>query len=304
MIHFRWLAIGLAPLALLSSSCATSPSGNDTGRGPGSQPPAWAQQPARTVDGGYIVFVGKGEDMNIERAHFEATGMAIQDLVNECSLAPKGTRSEDRFEQKLGNRYQAWVKVSIQYEDCEAAKRAVDPEDIRKLANAQLTEELERYQDLIDEPEPETLAAGDPQGVNPAAGNTSYASSGGYGGGGTVVRVVAVNDYNSFFWARQQVAYTKQVVILSPPAAYPPGAPQTVAFVHQVTPMQSQVQRYEVQNPEVRSWNQAYSGSPVRQQMMRQQNAARMRSMGNGRAQQRRGGNGGGRRRRRWKEGR
>jgi hypothetical protein len=263
----------LAASLSCAAACSSAPT-DPNAKTEGGPPPAWTQQPARTAENGYIIYVGNGEDSTVERAHFKASGMAIQDLVNECSLAPKGTRTEDSYEQKPegGHMYKAWVKVSIQYEDCEDAKKATDPEAIRKLANVQLTEELKRYQQMIDEPAPEVLAGGDNAGVNPALGNTGGTYSGGGGGG---VRVVAINDYNGFFWARQQVAYTKEVVVLAPPNQYQPGTPQTAQFVHQVAPAQAAVTGYEAQNPETKTWHQAYSASPVRQQMIQQRAATR-----------------------------
>jgi len=304
MNFYRRLFAVVAPLAFMSA-CSSAPT-DPNAKTPGGPPPAWTQQPARTSENGYIIYVGNGEDATVERAHFKASGMAIQDLVNECSLAPKGTRTEDSYEQKPDgtHTYKAWVKVSIQFEDCEDAKKATDPEAIRKIANVQLTEELKRYQTMIDEPAPEALAGGDNAGVNPALGNTGGSS---YNGGGGGVRVVAVNDYNSFFWARQQVAYTKEVVVLAPPTAYQPGTPQTAAFVHQVAPAQASVQQYEAQNPQTKTWNQSYSGSPVRQQMIQQQVASRaaaapQRQLNNraqGKQRGQGGGNGGKRRKRR-----
>ena len=183
----------------------------------------------------------------------------------------QGHSQQDRFEQKDGNNhYKAWVKLSIQYEDCEAAN-TVDPADVRKLANLQMTEELKRYQQMIDEPEPQALAAGDNAGMNPQLGSTSTAQSSSSG----AVRVVAVQDYNSYFWAREQIAYTKQIVILAPPAQYQPGTPQTMVYMQQMAPAQAAVHQYAVQYPVVRTWNQTYSASPVRQQQIQMRRAAR-----------------------------
>src|SRR4051794_24411710 len=71
-------------------------------------PPPWARQPSPTVEGGYIVYVGSGEDRDGERARRKAEAQALGDLANECSFAPKGTRIEDRFERLDGTLRQAF----------------------------------------------------------------------------------------------------------------------------------------------------------------------------------------------------
>ena len=55
----------------------------------GQPKPAWVTQPTRTVDNGYIVYVGSAEDTGADRAQLKAESAAVEDLANECSLYPK-----------------------------------------------------------------------------------------------------------------------------------------------------------------------------------------------------------------------
>ncbi len=264
--------LGACFAVLVISACASTPKGEGE-----AQLPAWAQQPARTVDGGYIVFIGSGEDTTLERAHFKASGMAIQDLSNECSFAPKGTRSEDHFEQRVGNVYKSWAKFSVQYDDCESAKKAVDPAEIRKIANVPMADELKRYHEMMNEPEPMSLVSTE----TPAQSNSDNPSSSNSGSGGRV-RFVALNNNNGFFWARQQIVYTKQIVILAPVNQYQPGSAQSAQIAHSLTPTQTAVRQYEAHNPDLRTGHQTYSSSPVRMQQLQARSVSRSVAHGNG----------------------
>jgi hypothetical protein len=253
-------------------SCSSAPQGSNRPE------PPWIHEPARRVDGGYIIYVGSGEDTTLERSHFKASSMALQDLVNECSIAPKGTRTEDSYDHPEGeHQFRSYVKVAIEFQDCEAAKQAVQPEDIRKLASQPLTEQLKRYQVMIDEPMPEELATadeGDHQGLNPMV-NGGYTPSDSSSSSAWRTRIVVVNNPDSYFWMRQQVAYDKQVVVLAPVSQYQPGTPQTQAFVQNVLPAATQIKSFEKQNPETQTWNKSYSQSPVRQAKISQIKQAR-----------------------------
>jgi hypothetical protein len=231
----------LAALALTSAltlaACSSAP-----------KPPAepeWTAAPARTVEGGYIIYVGSGEDRTPEKARFKAESMALQDLANECSFAPKGTRIEDHFDTQTGIITRSYAKVAVEFQDCEAAKAATTPEQIRNLGNVQLTEQIKRYQDLVDSPEPqETVVLADngmPSSPPP--------------------NVVVVHDYPEFVVYRQQVAYINQSVILAPPAYYPPGAPITTQPVPAAAPFHGAVMRYEANNPQLRTSPMAFSNS-------------------------------------------
>src|SRR6202042_1536036 len=105
-------------------------------------------QPTRTVDNGYIVYVGAVEDISSERAQFKAEGLALEDLANECSMIPKGTRIEDRYMAKGDHDSTAYVKLALEFQECDQARHAVNPDDIRKVANVAFTDQLKKYQDL------------------------------------------------------------------------------------------------------------------------------------------------------------
>ena len=77
--------------------------------------PEWTKAPTRTVDNGYIVYIGSGEDSAKDRASFKAEGAALQDLANECSFVPKGTRLEDRFDKVEGSLHESYAKVAVEF---------------------------------------------------------------------------------------------------------------------------------------------------------------------------------------------
>src|ERR1039457_6458123 len=112
--------------------------------------PQWTNEAARKVDNGYIVYVGTGEDTEPQKAQFIAEGMALEDLANECSFAPKGTRIEDRYVEKLHYTTKVYAKVAIDFETCESAKKAVNPADIQALANESLNEKIKKYQENVE----------------------------------------------------------------------------------------------------------------------------------------------------------
>ncbi len=227
------------------SSCG-SPSKSPTD----SLEPEWIHHTARSVDGGYIVYIGIGEDRTVERALFKAESAAIQDIANECSFVPKGTRIEDRFDTTRGVLHRFFVKIGLNFDDCEAAKAAVNPDEIRKLANIQFSEQLKRYQDLIDNESGEELAqnkdGGDQNGTPYIQPIYSANNS-------------AIYTPTELFVARQQVVYTKEVVILSPPNAFPPHSPQTAQFVASLSPNVQSLRNYEHQNPQIRNWTTTWS---------------------------------------------
>lgn len=157
----------------------------------------------------------------------------------------------------------------------------MDPAEIRKLASVPLTEQLKHYQEMIDEPLPEKLTSneeGDNEGVNPMVNRAYTPPSETRGAWST--RLVVVNNPDSYFWMRQQVAYDKQVVVLAPVAQYQPGTPQTQTFVRSVQPATAQIQTFEQKNPETKTWAHSYSQSPVRQAKVAQVREARVRAYG------------------------
>ena len=205
------------------------------------------------VDNGYIVYVGTGEDPSLERAQFLAESKALEDLANECSFAPKGTRIEDHYNNQAKYQYHSYAKVAVEIQECDNAQKALDPESIRNLANQAFATQIQKYQDLVDEPEEEV-----------AQNNTGQAPVAPPSGGGTSGGPVYVHDGFSFFVVRQQIAYEKEVVILSPPTMYQPGAPETVAMTKIVAPATTQVQTFAHNNPEITRAPTTWSTLPNR----------------------------------------
>jgi hypothetical protein len=128
------------------SSCSSTPL---------TDAPPWVKGPARVVENGYIIYVGSGEDAGNERAQFLAESMALQDLANECSFVPKGARVEDRYAEKQKYTYMSFAKVAIEFQECDEAKKASDPNQIQQLANVGFTQEIKKYQDIVEGASPE-----------------------------------------------------------------------------------------------------------------------------------------------------
>ena len=212
--------------------------------------PAWVRQPARTVDGGYIIYVASSEDRVLDKAEMKAQAAAIQDVANECSFAPKGTRLEDRYDNSLGILHRVYAKVAISYQDCQDAQNALDPEVIKRLANVALTEQVKRYQDAVDN-EAYEVAENDNEGMNPELANTTGAPG-------------PIHDQVHFFVVRQQIAYAKEVVILASSETYSSGSPQAMQFTQVVAPVATQVRTYQTANPAVASTTQSWSSLPAR----------------------------------------
>lgn len=265
------LLVASVVLALFAA-CSSAPENKTRGA------PAWIQQPTRTVDNSYIVYVGSAEDVTPDRANFKAEAVAIQDVANECSFAPKGTRVEDRYNSFAVGNYTAYAKVAITIDDCEAAKQTIDPEKIKAVANVAMTDQLAHYQQMeynvpqagqqVAEADEPVTGGGGGSGANPAIYSTGAPPP--------------IQSTGEFFIIRQQVAYQKQVVIMAPPGAYPPGSPQTQTFVRQVQPATTQVQTFEHANPQTRTWQNSWSGfernptAPLPRSMQRRNTSASM----------------------------
>ena len=203
---------------------------------PKSTAPDWIRQASRTVDNGYIVYVGTGQSRDVTNAQFKAEGMALEDLENECSFLPKGTRVEDRFVEKDKDQNVAYVKVAVEFQECAEAQKTLEPSDIKRLANVPFTEQLKRYQDLEETgvaPAKGAVIANNEEGEipPPPASNPGW------------------NESTHFIVMRQYVAYQKQYVVLSAPTAYPPGSPQSTHFVSTLLPAATQVQQTAIANP-------------------------------------------------------
>src|SRR6185312_16331964 len=130
------LAILTCAIGLLLTSCSSEQKPTA---------PPWTHGATRVVDNGYIVYVGVGHAPDPDRAQFKAEGQALEDLANECSMIPKGTRFEDRYSEKEEYETTAYVKVALEFQECDTAQRSLDPSEIRKLANVNFTEELKKY---------------------------------------------------------------------------------------------------------------------------------------------------------------
>ncbi len=246
MSTYARLLTALSLVVLGLSGCSSAPKDHAS-----AGIPTWLHQPVRSVDAGYIVYIGTGEDRVAERAAFKAEAAALQDLANECSFAPKGARTEDRFDEATGLLHHGYAKVAVEFRDCEAAKASIQPEDIRRLANVAYNDEIKRYQDLIQNPVDGVASDDDSEGVNEAIDSKSPPPGSG------------IRDTNHFFVVRQWVFYSKQDVILSPPQTYAAHSTETTQFVTKLAPAQDQVQTYERNHPTVHAWNNTWSTSPA-----------------------------------------
>jgi hypothetical protein len=222
---------------------------------PKTERPAWISQPTRIVDNGYIVYVGTAEDTHPEQAQFKAEGLALEDLANECSFAPKGTRIEDRYTEKEKYYTKSYVKIGLEFTECEKAKHTNDPSTIKELASSGFTEQIRRYQDLIENGEaPETsqyAALEVPKELPPVP-----ASAG-------------MTETTHFYVVRQYVAYQKEIVILSPPSTYAVNSEESHRFTTALQPAIAQVETYQTQNPALVKEPMAWSKLPDRPKIAR-----------------------------------
>jgi hypothetical protein len=224
----RGLAAGTA--VCLLAACNSTP--------PAPVEPPWIHQPTRTVDAGYLVYIGTGMDANPDRARFKAEASALEDLANECSFVPKGARVEDHYDETVDRAYRSFAKVGLTLEECEQAKNTVQPDQVRLLANVPMTEEIKRYQEIVGGDGLPTAEAS-PAPVEPGA---------------------PLQTDDQYFVARQQIFVAKQIVILAPPSVYVPESPLWVRYYEVVNPAVTQVHTYEVANPAIRTWNHGWSG--------------------------------------------
>lgn len=243
----------LLVLMTVLSSCSSEPK---------QEGPDWIRQPSRTIDNGYIVYVGYADDINQERARFLAEGVALEDLANECSFIPKGARIEDRYVGKKKNTYGAYVKLAIEFKDCDEAQKSLEPAAVKEHANVAFTETLKRYQDFAETGEMSETRAGEIEPLQTVQPTPTFAG----------------NENVQFFAVRQYVAYQKEVVVLAPPAAYPPGAPATQAYIGAVQPASQQVATYAEAHPEMKSTTQTWSRLPDRPTVARPEGLKARRS--------------------------
>ncbi len=207
--------------------------------------PPWTKEPTRSVDNGYIVYIGSAEGPTQEKAQFKAEGIALEDLANECSLLPLGVRIEDRFSSKEKTGYISYVKVGVEFQECTHGQKSIEPSEIKKIANVSMTEQLKRYQDLEqtgEMPSPQDASAQiePPKDYGPIPQETSTSQT-------------------HFYVVRQYVAYQKQVVILSPPNAYAPHSIESQNFVKAVQPATEQVEHIAIKHPILQTQPQPWS---------------------------------------------
>ena len=185
----------------------------------------------------------------------KAEGQALEDLANECSFIPKNTRIEDRFSSYEDRETTAFIKVGLPFEDCENAKRALDPAEIKKQGSPGFTAQLKKYQDVIETGEwssDSEVADIDPGVIPPPP-----------------IRQEGWSDATHFYVTRQYVAYQKETVILAPPTAYAPGTDQNKKFTTFVTQESANVKGLEEKNPGLKTSPMAWSQVPQRPQLAR-----------------------------------
>jgi hypothetical protein len=230
--------------SLSNSGCQSSSSST------GDAVPSWTHQTTRTVDNGYIVYIESDDDQSRDRAKFKAESSALADLANECTFIPKGVRIEDRYDGKVGGIYQAYAKVGVEFQVCEEAKKASNPETIRKLANAPMNEQVKSFQEMIGQKE-ESITEAD-EGASTEE-QTEAATD------GEVKPPAAVRDDAHFFVIRERIFYAKRDVILSQPGTYAPLSPESIALEHRIAAPSAAVAGYEAQHPELMKAPRAWS---------------------------------------------
>ena len=217
--------------------------------------PEWLHRQTRTIDNGYIIYIGHSEASSQQRAQLQAEGVALEDLANECSVIPKGARVEDRYDEKTKSGHVVYVKLGVEFQECDQASKAIDPQQIKVVANIAFTEQLKRYQDLNetgDMPDSTEVAqVSPPSDVRPAPAQGAWSSD------------------THFYVVRQYVAYQKEVVVLSPPGSYQPSSPESTHFITQVQPAATQVASMQTQNPALKTNPQPWSSIPDRPHLER-----------------------------------
>jgi hypothetical protein len=200
----------------------------------------WVLQPARTVDQQNLVFVISSSGLSKASAEFTAVSKALEDLANECSYIPRGTRLEDRVESKQVDQFVVAVQLVISVKNCDQAKKDFLPEDIQLNANRGYTDQIQKYQ-LEKVP---NFAAQIPRvRVESDAKQALMTDSN------------LIHDDGEFFEMRQKIALLKQSFILS----------KTLSSSNSKQSMQSlqeqfaATQRYEEANPALKSSSLTWS---------------------------------------------
>lgn len=225
--------------------------------------PSWITQPTRTVDNGFIVYVGKSNDINPERAQFKAEGQALEDLANECSMIPKGARIEDRYLIQPKHESFAYVKVAVELQICEEAKQANDPQSIRRLASQTFTEQLKRYQDLAENDEFASFQAALNAPIHDGDENTLLLPSTVEASNSSLSSDSSASIYQHFA-IRQYFVYQKEVVILAQPSAFAPNSPESVRLTTALTTTSRQISQLTTSQSKLKTTPLTWSSLPRR----------------------------------------
>lgn len=212
MVTLPFRCVFLLSAVLMLARCSSTPS---------VPTPSWVTQPTRTIDAGYLVYVGFGDGVTREQATLNAESAALSDLANECSFVPKGARVEDRFDRISDNgQFRAAAKIGTTFEECEAAKKADTPEAIKALANEPMNAMVKHYQETYFADQVTDSAPTDP------------------------------DDDEAYLASRQQLVWQKQQVIFAPAGTYVPGS---VAYNDVVVRIRERIRPiyfYENQHPQ------------------------------------------------------
>jgi hypothetical protein len=151
--------------------------------------------PRRAIEGNLLVFTAIGEDRFSERAKFLAEGAAFEDIANECSLIPNGAKLESVQERPDTTDSRIfYARAVVDLTACKEAKSAWKPEVVRQLADASLTEQMKKYQDIVGEVNDPGLPAQ------------------------LTLLKKPIRDEAALMTLRQQIVYQKQKMVASPDA--------------------------------------------------------------------------------------
>lgn len=151
--------------------------------------------PRRAIEGNLLVFTAIGDDRFSERARFLAENAAFEDIANECSLIPNGAKLEGVQERADTTESRVfYARAVVDKAACDSAKSAWKPELVRQIADASLTEQMKKYQDIVGE-------------VNDPALPIQAA-----------FLKKPIRDEAALMALRQQIVYQKQKMVASPDA--------------------------------------------------------------------------------------
>lgn len=109
----------------------------------------WAKTSSRTQGGGFIWYPGYGKSDTLEKSRILAEGEGIRKLNSECGFPHKEIRIIERCEEKVGDEYQTFLRLSIKDEHCKQARYATESER-SGLLNTSLAETYDQYKYLLE----------------------------------------------------------------------------------------------------------------------------------------------------------